>query len=123
VRATPVIPHAEPRKPSTYVVEAPGAAEDGPTDYTAVALTVAKITAILIGTASPSVTWTIRFGPDRNAAGTEVVTGGTTTTNITTGDDVTVLTAPAIPADSFIWLETTAVSGTVTSMSISVVYA
>ena len=122
MRTDPVIPAAEPRKPSTFAAEAPGAAEDGPTDYTAVALTVTKITAILVG-AAPSVTWTIRFGSDRSGAGTEVVMGGTTSTNTTTGDDVTVLDEPLIPADSFIWLETTAQSGTVVSMSITLVYA
>jgi hypothetical protein len=107
----------------TFVTEDPNGSEDGPTTYTAVELTVDKITAVLVGTASPSVTWTIRFGSDRSAAGTEIVVGGTTTTNTTTGHDVTVLSNDTIPADSFIWVETTAQSGTVNEMSLTLVFA
>jgi hypothetical protein len=123
MRTDPVIPAVEPRKPSTFNLEVPGGSEDGPTDYTAVELTVSKLRAVLVGTATPTVTWTVRFGSDRNAAGTEVVTGGTTTTSTTTGDSITSLDEAVIPADSFIWIETTAQSGTVDSITISVVYA
>lgn len=123
MRADPVTPTAEPRKPSTFNIEAPGAAEDGPTDYTAIELTITKLRAVLVGTASPSISWTLRFGPDRDAVGTEVVVGGTTTTSITTGDDITALTNPVIPTNNFLWLETTAASGTVSSIAVSAVYA
>lgn len=112
---------ASSRKPSTFNIEAPGGSEDGPTDFTDVELTVAELRAVLQGSATPSVTWTIRFGSNRDAAGTEVVVGGTTTTSITTGDTITVLTNPTIPAGSFFWLETTAQSGTVDAVTISVV--
>jgi hypothetical protein len=111
------------RSTSTFALEVPSAAEDGPTDFTTINLTVTKITAVLVGSGSPSVTWTIRWGANRDNPGTEVVTGGTTTTNTTTGDVITLFNNPVIAADSFIWLETTAKSGTVDSMMVALVYA
>jgi len=77
--------------------------------------------AVLIGSSTPSVTWTIRHGSDRSAAGNQVVTGGTTTTSTTTGSDVTSFNDATIPADSFIWIETTAQSGTVTELSVTLI--
>ena len=109
-------------KPSSFNLEAPSATEDGPTDFAQIDLVVEEIRAVLQGSSSPSVTWTIRYAADRNAAGTEIVTGGTVTTSIT-GQTVTVFNAPNIPAGSWIWLETTAQSGIVLSMTISVVFA
>lgn len=112
----------DPSFSKSVFVSSPGAAEDITVFFTPVALTITKITAILTGSASPSVTWTIRFGTDRSAAGTEAVTGGTTTTSVTTGSVVTSFNATAIAANSFIWLKTTAQSGTVTSLNVSVIY-
>ena len=71
----------------------------------------------------PSVTWTVRHhATDRNNAGIEVVTAGTTTTSTTAGSDVTAFNDATIPADSFVWLETTAKSGTVTEIHITIIY-
>ena len=77
--------------------------------------------AVVVGY-TPSVTWTIRHGTDRSATGAEVVTGGTTTTNTTTGDDVVSFNDATIVADSHVWLETTAQTGTVTEISITIIY-
>ena len=79
--------------------------------------------AILVGSATPSVTWTIRYATDRSAAGTEVVTGGTTTTNVTTGHSVTVFNNGVIPAGRFVWIETTARSGNVQSLGVTLKYS
>ena len=81
-----------------------------------------KITAVLTGSATPSVTWTLRHSTDRSATGNEVVTSGTTTTSTTTGSVVTSFNDATIPANSFVWLETTAQSGTVTSLNITMIY-
>ena len=69
--------------------------------------------AVLRGSSTPSVTWTVRKGSDRSATGTEVVTGGTTTTSTTTGSVVTSFNSATIAASDFVWLRTTAKSGTV----------
>lgn len=106
----------------SITVESPTATEDISVFFTPVALTVTKMTAVLVGASSPSVTWTIRHGTDRSAAGTEVVTSGTTTTSTTTGSVVTSFNNASISANSFIWLETTAQSGTVNSLSVTIIY-
>ena len=80
-------------------------------------ITVNEITAVLNGSGSPSVTFSIRYDADRSAVGTELLTGGRVLTNTTTGvayvPDVT-----SIPADVWVWLQTTAQSGTVLEMTI-----
>lgn len=107
----------------SIIVEKPKDAEDISFFYTDVDLTLSKIRPVLVGSASPSVTWTLRFGSDRSAVGTEIVTGGTVTTDTTTGADITVFDNAVIPADSHVWLETTAQSGTVDSIMINLFYS
>lgn len=101
-------------------LEDPDATEDLTIGFTNRAITVTEIRAVLLGSATPSVTWTIRHSTDRNATGNEVVTGGTTTTSTTTGSDVTSFNDATIPLNSFIWIETTAKSGTVTEIHITI---
>ncbi|KKL58160.1 hypothetical protein LCGC14_2228160, partial [marine sediment metagenome] len=104
------------------IVEDPDGSEDITMGFTEVAITASEIRAVLIGSATPSVTWTIRHhATDRNNAGNEVVTGGTVTTSTTAGSDVTAFDDATIPADSHIWLETTAKSGTVTEIAITMI--
>ena len=103
-------------------VENPGAAEDISIAFTNRAITITEIRAVLIGSATPSVTWKIRHhATDRNNVGNAVVTAGTTTTSVTTGDDVTSFNDATIPLDSYIWFETTAQSGTVTEIHITII--
>lgn len=106
----------------SITLESPSDTEDVGWTFVEKAITVSEIRAVLVGSDTPSVTWTIRFNSDRSAAGTEVVTGGTTTTSTTTGSDVTALDDATIPADSFIWIETTAQSGTVTQLHVTFVF-
>lgn len=102
-------------------VLSPTNAEDDSMFFTDVAITITKLVAICTGT-TPSVTWTIRHHTDRSNAGNEVVTSGTTTTSTTTGSVVTSFNDATIPADSYVWLETTATSGTVDSFSVTAKY-
>lgn len=111
-------PSLRPRdKPTALEVESPSGSERIVWFRTYVATTVNEINAVLNGSSTPSVTFTIRFDADRSAAGTELLTGGRVLTNTTTGvsyaPDVT-----TIPADVWVWLETTAQSGTVLEMTI-----
>ena len=101
-------------------IEDPGSSEDITVFFTKNAITITQMNAVLIGSSTPSVTWTIRHHTDRTNAGNEVVTGGTTTTSVTTGDTITSFNDATIPANSFVWLETTAQSGTVTELHISI---
>lgn len=110
------------RYSKTIVIEDPTNAEDLSFFFANRAITITEMRAVLIGSATPSVTWTIRHGTDRSAAGAEVVTSGTTTTSTTTGSDVTSFNDATIVADSFVWLETTAKSGTVDELQVTVYY-
>lgn len=112
---------ASPVYTKAITIESPGASEDVSLWFADDAITVTKIVAVCVGS-TPSVTWTVRHGTDRSAAGAEVVTGGTTTTSTTTGDVVTSFNDATVVADSFVWLETTAQSGTVTSINVTVHY-
>jgi len=121
-RITPASVDKNLERSKSITVEDPTNAEDIGLFFANKAITITEIRAVLVGSATPSVTWTIRHGTDRSAAGAEVVTGGTTTTSTTTGDDVTTFNDATIVADSFVWLETTAQSGTVTEIHITIFY-
>jgi hypothetical protein len=103
-------------------IESPTAAEDVSFFFTDEAITITKMVAVLVGSATPSVTWTVKHGTDRSAAGAAVVTAGTTTTSTTTGSVVTSFNDATVVANSFLWVETTAQSGTVSSINITVFY-
>lgn len=105
----------------SITIESPTASEDITLFYTDDAITVTQLNAVSVGT-TPSVTYTIRHSTDRSATGNEVVTGGSTTTSTTTGDEVTSFNDATIPASSWVWLETTAQSGTVSETNITLEY-
>jgi hypothetical protein len=86
--------------------------------YTPTAIALTQITAALRGSSTPSVTWTLKYNAARNAAGTEVVSGGVTTTSLTAAA-TTSFTNGTIAAGSWLWLEITAVSGTVQELTLS----
>ena len=124
MQTTPAIPTGEPRKPSSINLHVPGPADVSAADGTPIALTVSRIRAVLVGSSGQTVTWTAYFGPNRDGTGkTAIITAGTTTTNITTGDIITVFDNPDIPPDSYIWVETTAKGGTVEWLLVTVEYA
>ena len=105
-----------------FTVENPTSSEDisiFPIDR---AITITKIIVRLKGSSTPSLDWTIRHALDRSAAGAEVITGGTTTTTVTTGEVITSFNDATILANSAIWLETTGKSGTVTEFNIGIYY-
>jgi len=106
----------------SIIIENPNASEDLSFFFTDVAITISKIRAILVGSSTPSVTWTIRHGTSRSAGGSEVVTGGTVTTEVDAGSDIETFDDATITADSHVWVETTAQSGDVVSIILNVFY-
>lgn len=101
-------------------VEDPTGTEDITFFFTNRAITLTEMRAVLLGSATPSVTWQLFHATDRNAAGTQI--DSNVTTNTTTGDDITVFDDATIPADSFVWFETSAQSGTVDEISVTVIF-
>lgn len=100
-------------------VEDPSGDERIPMGFLATGITVTRLVAVVSGSA-PSVTWTVRFDADASATGTELVTGGTVTTSTTSGSNVTTLTTDTIPDERFLWLETTAASGAIGTLSVTI---
>lgn len=89
--------------------------------FTTEPVVLQQIRSVVTGV-TPSVTFSIRFGPDVSLTGTEVKTGGITVTNTTTGLSTTTLDDPSIPGGVFIWLTTTATSGTVDLLNVSLAF-
>ena len=104
----------------TVTIESPTDAEDISMWYADDAITIVKIVFSIVG--ATSVTVTLRHHTDRSNAGNEVVTGGTVANSTTTGNVVTSFNDATVPADSFIWLETTALSGTPDSVQVTIFY-
>lgn len=102
-------------------IDSPTSSEDESWWFQFQAATITEISAVLAGSSVPSVTWTVRHGTDRAATGTEAITGGTIT-NSTTPVSITAFDAASIAAGSYVWIETTAQSGTVVSLSLRIKY-
>ena len=79
--------------------------------------TLREVSAIVSG---GSVTYEIRYATDRSTAGTLAIVSDTVT-NTTTGAAATVQNQP-IPISSWVWLEITAISGTVDEFNVSVAF-
>ena len=86
--------------------------------FTEQALTITEIRAVLLGSATPSVQWSLYHGTNRTSG---TLIHQKTTTSTTTGDDITSITDATIPANSFIWAEIDAQSGTVTEVNITMI--
>ena len=94
----------------------PTSAEDVTMYYTSGSLVINEVIGVLRGSASPSVTVTLRYGADRSAAGT-VIVNAQSVTSTTTGDSLTISGGSVtVPDNNFIWLETTARAGTVNEL-------
>lgn len=103
--------------PKSITIPSPVAGDDFTLFRTDTETTLAAVYAVLQGTSSPSVTFVLRYAADRTAVGT-LATVSTAITSTTTGTSVPVQQMP-IPADRFVWLEITAVSGTVSELNLT----
>ncbi len=109
-----------PPGPRNLHVEAPDDGEDVSFFKTDVAITLSELNVVVVGDTSPSVTWTMLHDTSRSASGTTIKVG--TATNETVGDTFTTFADATVPADSFIWLETSGQSGNVDEMSVTMFY-
>ena len=85
------------------------------------AATLTKLQAVIRGSSTPSVNYNVKYGTDRSS-GTTVVSIGSTVSSTTTGDVVTSFNNSSPAADSYVWLEMIAVSGTVDEFHLTVYY-
>lgn len=110
------IPNAAPR---SVTIAGPKVNDTFTVFKTDVQTTITSVVGIVAGS-TPSVTYEIRYGADRSSAGTLAIVADTVT-NTTTGDSASVQNQP-IPANSYVWLVITAVSGTVGELNVTIAF-
>ncbi len=106
----------------TIIVEDPTSSEDIGIHFFHQAVTVREVHAVVVGSSTPSCTVNPKHHTDRSNAGNAVLNAATAITNTTTGQTLTSFTDATIPVDSFLWLETTAKSGTVGELQLTFRY-
>lgn len=104
--------------PKGVTIAEPQAGDEFTLFFTEYPTTLTQVQGVVRGAATPSATVEIRYAADRSAAGT-LATISTAITSTTTGQAVTVQNMP-IPADRYVWLKVTAVSGTVSELNVAV---
>jgi hypothetical protein len=104
--------------PKSLTIAYPVAGDNLTLFYTQTSTTLTQVAAILLGTSSPSVTYSLKYAANRSTAGTEATTS--TTVNSTTTASTATLQNMPIPANSFLWLEVSGISGNPTELSITV---
>lgn len=105
----------------SITIKAPTECEDVTMFFTPVAITVVSVQAVVIGT-TPSVTIDPKHSTDRSAVGNDILSVPVAITNTTTGQTLTTFDDDTIPANSWVWLETTAKTGTVDELAITIKY-
>ena len=100
----------------------PTSAEDVTLLYTSASIVVAAVEGVLRGSAGPTASINLRYGNDRNASGSLIVSASNIIST-TTGNNLTLTANTTVPAANFIWLETTAITGTVNELFVGVLFA
>ena len=101
----------------TLSLEFPGAAENAFMFRAPRAMRILNAHAVLVGSATPSVTFSVKSGTDRSSLGTTNTTSQAVTST-TTGTGLVVST-PDIAAGAWVCLVSTAQSGTVTELDLN----
>ncbi|KKM63643.1 hypothetical protein LCGC14_1509460, partial [marine sediment metagenome] len=102
-------------------VENPTASEDINLGFYFFAITIIEVQAVVVGT-SPSVTIDPEHRTARDTTGLDILASPTAITNEGAGQNLTSFDDPTVPADSWIILLTTALSGTVTELTVTIRY-
>lgn len=106
-----------PQGPRSLTIHNPLAGDNFTLFRPHVATTISRATAIVSG---GSVTYEVRYSSNRQATGA-LATASEAVTNTTSGQNATIQNQP-IPADSWVWIEITAVTGTVEEFSLNVIF-
>ncbi len=106
----------------SITLQSPTNAENASWFYTERALLITKVTDVVRGSSTPSVTWNIRSATTRDSGSpTDVFTSNRTTTS-TSGANTTTINNATIAAGSYVWVITSAVSGTVNELMTTIVF-
>lgn len=113
-----------PQGPTGLSLPYPQVGDKLPLLFTASALEVAEVRALLAGT-SPVAGFSLRSGPDFSANGTELLVGGFSASHLegaaSTGRSWSTasLQNPVIPAGSWMWIQVLSTTGTVLNLHVS----
>lgn len=113
-----------PQGPTGLSLPYPQAGDKLPLLFTASALEVAEVRALLAGT-TPVASFSLRSGPDFSASGIELLVGGFSASHLegaaTTGRSWSTasLQNPVIPAGSWLWIQVLSTTGTVLNLHVS----
>lgn len=112
-------------QPQTYekaiTIEDPTSAEDISLWYNDDVVIFKQIADVVQGT-TPSVTWNIEYASTRNGVSRTTVFSSDRVTTSESGATTTTFNADTIPADQWIFLTTSAQSGTVDELSVTIRY-
>jgi len=110
-------PPGEPGPPKSITIDSPRLGDEFTLFYTQHPTSFTQVLGLVRGI-SASVAFELRYSSDRSSAGV-LATTPITVTNTTTGQLAVVQNMP-IPANNFLWVKVTQVSGTVQELNISV---
>jgi hypothetical protein len=107
-----------PGPPKSLTIAYPMPGDNLTLFYTQIPTELTQVAAIVRGTDTPSVTYQLKYASDRSAAGTSA-TASAAVTSTTTAVTASLEHQP-IPANNFLWLEVSAISGNPTELSVTV---
>lgn len=114
----------KPFQAPTWTLENPTSSEDKWPIFTKlpIAITITDMNVIVVGSSTPSVTIDPKHGTDLSAAGTSLLSSPTAVTNTTTGATISSFNDASLGIGEHLWMKTTAQSGVVTKLSVSIRY-
>lgn len=113
----PAGPAGVPGPPKAITIAQPKPNDQFTLFYTQQSTVLTQVLAVVRGV-SANVGFELRYGSDRSAVGT-LATVPENVTNTTTGEPIAIQNMP-IPADNFLWIAVTSVSGQVEELNVSV---
>jgi len=106
----------------SITVENPTSSENIIMFYSFDQITILQIQAVVKATAGSSITIDPLYGTSVTGGTTHILSSATVISNTTTGQSLTTFNSSDVPASNWILLTTTALSGVVTQLSVSVKY-
>jgi hypothetical protein len=103
-------------------ISAPAIEDKVPLFFAGEAVTLRRLTSIVAGSDSPSVSFALRYGADFSEPGVDVVVGGVSANSTTTGVDLSAFDNPVIPPGAWLWLLVTGVEGSVSAFNATLAF-
>jgi len=110
-------------KTKTLIVESPTDSENITFMYLRKAVTIERVIAVVKGSATPTVDYNLKHSTDRSSGSpNDLWSSDKTASSTTTGDTETSFDDATVPDASWLWLATSATSGTVNEITVQIEY-